>query len=375
MITNITSVLLVGGYGFFGERLTTLLGEDVGLRVIVAGRNVAKARALVGRLKAAGAKAAMEAAQFDSASASLALDIERLGARIVVNLSGPFQSADYRVAQACITARAHYIDLADAREYVLGIRRFDANARAAGVLVTSGASSVPALSSAVIDHLAGDFWRLTDIDVGISPGNQTDRGLATVAAILSYCGESIDVWRDGRWQKEAGWVNQIRHLYPEPVGRRWLTLCEVPDLTLQVERYPDVRNVTFRAGLELSVLHLGLAVMSRLRRARLLPNLAGMAPLARSLSEKVIKLGSDAGAMHVDVTGTAPDGKVLERRWTLLAEKGDGPYVPTIAAVALIRRLSEGTLPLGQATPCVGLLRLSDFEREFARLAITTREE
>jgi hypothetical protein len=375
MIKNITSVLLVGGYGFFGERLTTLLSEDAGLRVIIAGRNVAKARILADRFNAAGAKAVLEAAQLDAASLTLPLDIERLGAQVVVNLSGPFQSADYRIAQACITARAHYIDLADAREYVLGIRRFDANARAAGVLVTSGASSVPALSSAVIDHLAENFWKLTDIDVGISPGNQTDRGLATVAAILSYCGEPIDVWREGRWQQEAGWVQQVRHTYPEPVGRRWLTLCEVPDLTLQVERYPDVRNVTFRAGLELGVLHLGLAAMSRLRRARLVPNLAGMAPLARSLSEKVIKLGSDAGAMHVDVTGTAPDGKVIRRRWTLLAEKGDGPYVPTIAAVALIRRLSEGTLPLGQATPCVGLLRLSDFEREFARLAITTREE
>jgi hypothetical protein len=230
------------------------------------------------------------------------------------------------------------------------------------------------LSSAVADHLATAFSSVTDIDIGISPGNQTDRGLATVAAILSYCGEDIDVWREGRWQKRAGWVRQVRHEYPEPVGARWLTLCEVPDLTLQVERFPEVRNVTFRAGLELGFLHLGLAAMSMLRRMRLVPNLARMAPLARRLSEKVIRMGSDAGAMHVELSGLDEFGSHIRRRWTLLAENGDGPYVPTIAAVALIRRIQEGRVQLGRATPCAGLLTLSDFEREFSRLAITTGE-
>lgn len=317
----------------------------------------------------------LEATAIDSSSTTLARDIRALGAGIVINLSGPFQGSDYRVAQSCIKARAHYIDLADAREFVLGIRALDVAAREAGVLVASGASSVPALSSAVVDRLSASFATMTDIDIGISPGNQTDRGLATVAAILSYCGEKVRIWRNGAWTHARGWGGQVRHRYPAPVGNRWLTLCEVPDLTLHVERYPQVRNVIFRAGLELGVLHLGLAFMSMLRRLRLVPNLARLAPLARTLSEKVIRLGSDAGAMHVAVRGVSLAGHPLRHQWTLLAERGDGPYIPTLAAVALVRRLREGTVAVGQATPCVGLLELSDFEREFACLAISTQLE
>ena len=207
----LTSVLLLGGYGFFGERLATLLSEDDELRVIVAGRSVEKAQALVDRLQQKGAQAQLEAVSLDSQSSALASELQKLKVDALVNFTGPFQSTDYRVARACIAAKTHYIDLADARQYVLGIRELDSEARAAGVLVTSGASSVPALSSAVADHLATAFSSVTDIDIGISPGNQSDRGLATVAAILSYCGEDIDVWREGRWQKRAGWVRQVRH--------------------------------------------------------------------------------------------------------------------------------------------------------------------
>lgn len=72
-----------------------------------------------------------------------------------------------RLAEECIRAGAHYVDLADSRfgvsirvlcgtdvasrrVFVEAIGALDSAAREAGVLVASGASSVPALSSAVI---------------------------------------------------------------------------------------------------------------------------------------------------------------------------------------------------------------------------------
>ena len=46
----------------------------------------------------------------------------------------------------------------------------------------------------------------------------------------------------------------IRHL-----GRRWLPLREAPDLDIVVARFAPRRSAIFRAGLELSFMHLGLA--------------------------------------------------------------------------------------------------------------------
>jgi hypothetical protein len=141
------------------------------------------------------------------------------------------------------------------------------------------------------------------------------------------------------------------------------------------ERMGGLRSVIFRGGLELAALHFGLAFMSVLRQARLLPSLPLFAGFAKRASELVIRLGSDTGAMHVDVVGKDLDGRTLRKRWTLVAERGDGPYIPTLAAAALIRKLKCHELTGGRATPCVNVVSLRDFEAEFGTLAIRTGEE
>jgi hypothetical protein len=82
-------------------------------------------------------------------------------------------------------------------------------------------------------------------------------------------------------------------------------------------------------------------------------------------------MGSDAGAMHVRVTGMNHDGATVSRSWSLVAAAGDGPFVPTLAAAALVRRLAGGAPFESGASPCLGLLSLDDFEREAAGLGIT----
>jgi saccharopine dehydrogenase-like NADP-dependent oxidoreductase len=185
-----TRVLLVGGYGFFGRRLVERLSQQSGLHVIVAGRSGTAAESLVRKLRPA-ARAELSFAAVDAMHPAFTRELEALNVDLVVNASGPFQGQDYRVAEACIAAGAHYIDLADGREFVTGIGALNSAAIRAGVLVTSGASSVPALSSAVVDHLAKGLVSVQSIDVGISPGNRTERGLSTVQGILSYCGKPL----------------------------------------------------------------------------------------------------------------------------------------------------------------------------------------
>ncbi|AXB77982.1 hypothetical protein TQ38_002700 [Novosphingobium sp. P6W] len=62
---------------------------------------------------------------------------------------------DHAIPRACIAAGVHYIDIANSREFVCGIEALEAAAKDAGVVLLSGASSVPALSGAAVRHLAG----------------------------------------------------------------------------------------------------------------------------------------------------------------------------------------------------------------------------
>jgi hypothetical protein len=363
-------VLVIGGYGFFGRRLVERLSRRGGLHLVVAGRSPSQGRALAERLSAS-ALSPVSSVVLDVHAASLATELGQVRPHAVVFAAGPFQGQLYDVARACISIGADYIDLADGREFVAGIGSLDAEAAASGVAVISGASSVPALSSAVAQHLAQVFVRTNSIDIGISPGNRTERGLSTVQGILSYCGKPLPgTAPTGTY----GWSGSRRHAYPAPVGNRLLSPCDVPDLVLLPEHFAGRPTVDFGAGLELTLLHRGMNVMAALTRLGIVSNWADHAVLLKRAADWVKALGSDAGAMHVTVIGETAQGVKQSRTWHLVATEGDGPYVPTLAAAALIRKLQHGETLFKGARPCVGLLTLADFKRESGGLHIEMTE-
>src|SRR5262245_2743571 len=116
--------VVLGGYGNFGRLIVAALAADRRHRVIVAGRDPRQARAVA---DAAGAPA--EPAVLDIRATNFAAELRRLRANVVVHAAGPFQGQDYAVPLACIEARAHYVDIADARAYVCGMQTLDDAAR------------------------------------------------------------------------------------------------------------------------------------------------------------------------------------------------------------------------------------------------------
>ena len=293
----------------------------------------------------------VEAPGFEGALRNLEPDL-------VIHAAGPFQKQNYRVAKACLACGSDYVDLADGREFVTGIGVLDAQARDAGCLLVSGASTVPALSSAVVDHLRDRFSTLLAIDHAISPGNRTPRGDATVAAILGYCGRPIPLWRDGAWRNGHGWLSTQR--LPFVSGPRWVGLCDVPDLTLFPQRYAGVQRVTFRAGLELRRLHFGTWLLAGLVRLGVIHDLARHAHRLRRISEWFLHAGTDEGGMLVFLEGVDKHSRPLRLRWSLHAAAGDGPQIPAMPAVVLARKKADGTLAARGAMPCMGLFDLNE---------------
>jgi hypothetical protein len=367
-------VLVLGGYGFFGSRLCERLVRQGGLHVIVAGRSAAKAKDSSTRWSPH-ATSTVGFMGLD-ANAPLAPTLREFGVDVVINASGPFQGQDHRVARACIEAGVHHIDLADGREFVVGIEALNEEAQKAGVLVTSGASSVPALSSAVVDHLAHGLARVRHIRMGISPGNRTERGLSTIQGILSYCGQPIGP----AGASGTGWLSSQEHSYAHPVGVRLHSPCDVPDLVIFPGRYPGHPRVEFGAGLELSLLHRGMNLMAWMAHRGWVRDWSRHARWLKVAADGLRHCGTDAGGMFVSVTGDRSnswDTVSVERQWELIATHGDGPFVPTLAASALVRKIKAGfvgTRIAPGARPCVGLLSLEDFQAEMSGLRIRCTE-
>jgi len=361
-------VLILGGYGTFGSRIVRLLARHKRWSLIVAGRSQQKAEAFVRSL----GDENITAIALDR-DAITATKLKSLNLWLVIDASGPFQgeqALDYPVVRAALESGLHYIDIADALTFVREIGRFDTQAKSRGLTVIAGASSVPTLSSAVIADLAQGIEPL-EIEIAISSSNQATLGRSVHAALLSYAGKPIRVRRFGQWREIAGlqdWLAVDIAVPGHTKLHRLVAPCEVPDLELLPARYPSLRKAIFRAGTELSILNRGAGILSRLVSARLLKSLTPFAALAGSAFGLLRGFGSTRSGMLVTVTGR--NGETWERRrWQVLAEDGDGLWVPALASALLTEKLDRGDLASG-ARPGVDVLSLAEFRAAFAAFKI-----
>ena len=361
-------ILILGGYGNFGARIARALAGHPAINLTVAGRDAARAGAFAAELGPD-----VKGVALDVRADDRALRMANLGAQLVIHTAGPFQQQRYDVALAAAQAGAHYIDLADARRFVCDFAAHtDAAFQAARRCAISGASTVPALSSAVVDHLTRGWQRIDLIDLCIAPAQAAARGLATMTAVLSYCGEPVDVWLEGRWQVQHGWA-QPRRVHFARLRPRLGALCDIPDLELFPLHYPGVRSVRFDAALEVTLAQRALAALAALRRARCIPRPDRWARTLNALAPLFDRFGSALGGMVVRVEGVDATGVPARRSWHIAADRNHGPEIPCMAAIVLARRLAEGSdkPPIG-AQACVSALTLHDFEPEFARWGMLT---
>lgn len=340
-------VLVIGGHGNFGARVCRALAGDPSLQVLAAGRS--------------------RGVKIDTTSPTLEVDLRRLDCGLVLHTAGPFQHQGYQVARAAAAVGAHYIDLADGRRFVCDFAAAcDPGFRAADRTGISGASTVPALSSAVVEHLSVGWRQLHHIDLCIAPAQTAPRGDATMAAVLGYCGEPIEVWEQGAWQVRAGWAApewvHFAHMAP-----RLGALCDIPDLELFPARYRVTQRVMFRAALEVPMAQRGLALLAWLRERHWLPPPARWAAAFNRLARMFDPFGSALGGMVVRVQGLDAAGHERSRAWHLSADHSHGPEIPCMAMILLARRLARREPVSIGARACVGLLTLQDFAPEFER--------
>ena len=276
----------------------------------------------------------------------------------MVDTAGPFQSYGtdpYSFARACLEAGAHYLDIADDPEFVGNITRLDQHAKASGLCAISGASTTPALTSAVVKSF--NLAKVDTIKTTILPGNQTPRGLSVMRAILSQVGQPMQVWEKGTWQPARGW-SRLSYtslkvgsttLKPRPAS-----LVNTPDALLAA--HFNARTVISRAGLELGLFHHSL----RLARFFRLP-LGWFARPFHNIAGWFQNYGSDMGGMRVQVVGSGQT-----HIWDLIAPDGHGPKIPVQPAAILLDQLASRHTAPG-ARPCLGQIPLPELEAAMAR--------
>jgi Saccharopine dehydrogenase NADP binding domain len=147
-------VVVIGGLGNFGARICRRLSQEDGFKLVASSRRAEKSKTTN----------QVELATLDIDHAGFAEQLKLLAPDLVIHCAGPFQNQDYRVALAALAGGAHYIDIADGRAFVGGFAAaVQSAAKAANRLAITGASTLPALSSAVVDSMRNSLKTISSI--------------------------------------------------------------------------------------------------------------------------------------------------------------------------------------------------------------------
>lgn len=370
-------ILILGGYGVFGGRLAELLADMSSLEILVCGRSRARAEAFCTAWRG---QAQLRPLMLDRRDIADALRIHKPD--LVVDASGPFQtygSACYGVITACIDAGIDYLDFADAADFVFGVSQFDERAKAAGVFVLSGVSSFPVLTAAVLREMERTMDILA-VEGGIAPSPYAGIGLNVMRAVVGYAGAPVKLWRHGGPSHGVGLAESRRFTVAVP-GRLPLrnihfSLVDVPDLQVIPPEHPSMTDIWMGAGPVPEFLHRMLNLLAKARARFGLPSFAPLSPLFHAVLNRM-RFGEHRGGMFVRAQGRAA-GRPMEMSWHLLAEGDDGPYIPSMAIEAIVRKMLSGERPLPGARAGTDALNLADYDRLFRSKTIYTgfrREE
>ena len=364
-------ILILGGYGVFGGRLAELLSDIDGLNLIICGRGLPSAQAFCSAYKGL---ARVHPAKVDRQHITEALRIHKPD--LVVDASGPFQEYGgdgYRVIKACIAACIDYLDFADAADFVFGVTQFDSAAYEAGVFVLSGVSSFPVLTAAVLRDMANTMDIVT-VEGGIAPSPYAGIGQNVMRAVVGYAGAPVMLRRHGQPASGIGLAESMRFTVAVP-GRMPLrnihfSLVDVPDLQVIPPEHPTMTDIWMGAGPVPEILHRVLNLLAQTRARFGLPAFTPFSGLFYTVLN-LMRFGEHRGGMFIRARGRV-DGKDTEQSWHMLAEGNDGPYIPSMAIEAVVRKLLSGSrLPAG-ARSGARALDLKDYEMLFRGRQIYT---
>ncbi|WP_193163959.1 saccharopine dehydrogenase family protein [Microbulbifer hainanensis] len=370
MVKNLNKrVLILGGYGTFGSRIAQLLSDEPGLNLIIAGRDKFQAELCASRLPCPA-----EGLRLERDAVNLAAQLKSLNLDLLIHCAGPFQCQDYRVAQACIQARTPYIDIADGRRFVCDFQRLGPAAEAADVTLVSGASTLPAMSSAVLKQISRELPQIRAVDIDIAPAHRIARGLATVRAGFEALGQGFPMLQNGEWHETFAGDALRKVQLAHPVGERWLCNFDVPDLELCPRAFRGLQSARFGTGVQPRPLQLGLALCAHLARLQIPAANPWIARLGHRLAARWPG-GSPHGGMRIRVDGNTTRGQSASWQWQILGLNGDGPWIPAAPAAALARKILRGDYRTPGASACWQLLELDEILSELKDRAVVTAIE
>ena len=327
------SWLLYGANGYTGE-LAAREAVKRGLRPVLAGRS----RAPVERLALELGLEARAFALDDPAAVRAGL----AGQSLVLHCAGPFSATARPMLEACLAARAHYLDITGEIAVFELAQSLDARARAAGVLLCPGVGFDVVPTDCVAAALHAALPGATHLALGFDGSSSFSRG--TGRTMVEGLKDGGTVRRDGRLVRvPLGWrERRIDFGGGEKLG------VTIP--------WGDVSTAYHTTGIPNVEVYIPMSPrrVRSLRRLNLVRPLLGLGPVQSWLKSRVDRQPPGPDEQQRARTPTHVWGEARDAQGTVKTARitvANGYSVTVHAALGIVERLLRGDAPAGATTP------------------------
>ena len=325
--------MIYGASGYTGQ-LIAELAKAKGRAPILAGRSEDKIRPLAQRLGLAWRAFPLDKPQLE-------------GVGLVLHCAGPFSQTSRPMVDACLAARAHYLDVTGEVEVFEAVLARDAEARERGVVLLPGTGFDVVPSDCLAALLKQRLPAATSLELAFATRGRSSPG--TLKTALENAPKGGLVRRGGKlvrvapaaYLREIPFADKPRQAMSIPWGdlaTAWRS-TGIPDITVFMAASPAVIRGTqlLRFGAPL----LGLAPVQAFLKARIEEQVKGPDTEQRAQGSAQFW-----GRVAAEATLTAPAQSV-----ELTLQIGDGYTLTAEAALECVSRVLASAVQPGAWTP------------------------
>jgi saccharopine dehydrogenase (NAD+, L-lysine-forming) len=246
------TILILGGYGNTGTCLSRLLLQESNAHLVLAGRNLEKARLLADQLNHAFIGNRVSVAYADASDIS-SLRQAFAGIDFVVVASSTSQFTR-QVAEAAVEARIGYLDIQISTSKIALLRSLEDSIRQAGCCFITDGGFHPGLPALLVRYVAQYYDQLVSARVG-SVIKEDWKSLvlkdSTVYELVELMNDfEMSTFKHGKWQK-VSWFSMSDFIgmdFGAVFGKQYCAPMMLEEMRALPKLYPALKDTGFYVG-------------------------------------------------------------------------------------------------------------------------------
>ncbi|MDA9121171.1 saccharopine dehydrogenase NADP-binding domain-containing protein [Flavobacteriales bacterium] len=325
-------IIVYGAYGYTGELIVRKC-QELGIKPLLSGRNEGKLKPVAEKYGLAYEVADLKSDDLDKLLA---------GSKVVIHAAGPFIHTSKPMVEACIRNKVHYTDITGEIAVFVQARKYDEQAKEAGVMLLPGTGFDVVPSDCLAAHLKSRMADADDLVLAFYGTGRASRG--TSLTVVEGLGLGGTIRKDGKL-KQVPDAHDVKRFDFGPIN---MTAVTIP--------WGDVYTAFFSTGIPNIKVYMGLPqkVIDGMKWSKYFGWLMRSEFVKKRARAKIVagKAGPsdnqrDKATTYLVGTVTDESGKSL----TSTIETQEGYTLTAMTAVDIASKIVSGNFKVGFQTP------------------------